>query len=298
MFRNKWRLNLKRISIKVGKALNEVKDDEEVNKVLVEAKEQATKIEKSIKEGVEKFTKDLPKAEVVEVKRVEVEKILKRTADEVKSKLKGIHIFSDIAKLKVGANKKMKELKDKMSKAIVKAKDDAKADEAMKDLEEKAKKVADDLKINIAVQTAKGKDLIKPEVKLNIDVTKIPQKFEPKKAIEFLNNEEFMKKAGETIKTEIKVVIEKAKKQAKQKVKRSKAHVNAKKIKERLERQKKIIETQKAKVKKLRDERAAAKKNFTQVNTYKHVKVIWAAWKAKKEKSAAWLAQQKKRAAV
>jgi hypothetical protein len=43
-------------------------------------------------------------------------------------------------------------------------------------------------------------------------VTKIPEKFDPTQALEYLNNEDFMRKSGETIKAEISTNLGKAKK--------------------------------------------------------------------------------------
>lgn len=100
-----------------------------------------------------------------------------------------------------------------------------------------------------------------------------------------MTNKDFIKKAAQVIKDEVSVQIVKCKKQATQKVKRSKAVVRQKQIRERLEKQKKVIAAYKEKVKKLRNERATAKKNFDRVNGFTKVKAIWDAWKLKKDKS-------------
>jgi predicted transcriptional regulator len=84
---------------------------------------------------------------------------LKAAGDDINSKLSGIKIFSDIANLKVGATKKTKEIKDTMTKVIVEATEDSQVEEAMAQFEIEAKKIADDLTVNIASETIKGKDL-------------------------------------------------------------------------------------------------------------------------------------------
>lgn len=278
-FRRRWSLRLRKVSEKVGKALNDVKDDEEVEKVLGEAKAETTKVETNIKESLEKFQKvELPKEEMVEEKKKEFEAVVKKAAEEVRSKIKGVKIFENIARLKVTANKEMRQMKDKMSKVIVKATETKAADTAMKDLELKAKQIADDLKVKIQIQVDAGKKLVKEAEKGNIAVEKIPKKFEPTKAIEFLNNEEFMKKTGEVIRTEIVTAIETAKKQATQKVKRCRVRVKSKHLKERLEKQKKVIEVHKAKVKKLRDEKKASDKKREEVRKGKRTNVIYTKW--------------------
>lgn len=48
---------------------------------------------------------------------------------------------------------------------------------------------------------------MKESEKQLVDATRIPNKFEVDTVVEFLTNEEFMKKAGENIKTEIAAVV-------------------------------------------------------------------------------------------
>jgi len=85
--------------------LNEVKDDDETSKVLDEAKKEAKKITDNIKITVEKFKKDLPKSEALDEVKKQFDETIKKVAKETENKVKGINIFSDIAKLKVGANR-------------------------------------------------------------------------------------------------------------------------------------------------------------------------------------------------
>jgi len=60
--------------------------------------------------------------------------------------------------------------------------------------------------VNINIEVEKGKDLLKEIDTLDLDETQIPKTFEPTKALEFLNNHEFMKKTAETINAEITTV--------------------------------------------------------------------------------------------
>jgi len=57
------------------------------------------------------------------------------------------------------------------------------------------------------------------------------------KALEYLNNQDFMKKSGENIKAELTTTLDKAKKQATQKVDKSKKTLKQKQIKEKLAKQ-------------------------------------------------------------
>jgi hypothetical protein len=159
---------------------------------------------------------------------------LKAAGELAQSKVAGVRIFSDIAGLKAAANKKTQEIKDAMSRAVVAATEDSQVEEALQVFETEAKKIADDLKADIATETAKGKDLQKPEVKLQVDATELPEKFVATEAIKFLNNEDFMRKSGENVTAELTATVEKAKKQATQKVDQSKKALKQKKIQERL----------------------------------------------------------------
>lgn len=74
-------------------------------------------------------------------------------------------------------------------------------------------------------------------MKLQVDATQLPEKFVATEALEYLNNQDFMRKSGENIKAELTVTLEKAKKQATQKVDKSKKALKQKKIQERLAEQ-------------------------------------------------------------
>merc|ERR1712167_280278 len=93
-------------------------------------------------------------------------------------------------------------------------------------------------------------------------------------------------------------VIKKEKKKAEQKVKKCKVTTKKNKIKDRLAKQQAIIDEKRAKVKKLRDERNEAKKNFTEVNGFSQVQTIRDSWLAEKEKSDAYVTLQTKKAKV
>jgi len=162
-FSNKWKINLKKVSEKVGPALNDDKDDEDVQTILKQAADQTTKIQDAITANIETFKAELKDEAADEATKAEFEAALRAAGDEVKSKLSGIKIFSDIAKWKAAANKKTKEIKDTMSRAVVQATEDSQVEEAMTKFETEAKKVADDLIVNIAAETKKGKELQKPE---------------------------------------------------------------------------------------------------------------------------------------
>jgi len=176
--------------------------------------------------------------------------------------------------------------------------EDAQFEEVFTNMEEQAKTISDTLAVNIAIQTERGANLLRPEEKLNVDTTKIPLKFVATEAIEFLSNQEFMKKTGETIKAEITEVVKKCKKKAEQKVKKSKVNNKRNKILERLAKQQAIIDEKKSKVKALRDERAIAKENFTEVNGFAQVQAIRDSWLVEKEASDAYISLQKKKESV
>jgi hypothetical protein len=74
-------------------------------------------------------------------------------------------------------------------------------------------------------------------LKLQVDATQLPEKFVATEALEYLNNQDFMRKSGENIKAELTATLEKAKKQATQKVDKSKKALKQKKIQERLAEQ-------------------------------------------------------------
>ena len=144
-------------------------------------------------------------------------------------------------------------------------------DKVFIEFEEKAQKIADDLAVDIAIQTDKGKNLMTQNEKLAVDLTVIPQVFVADEAVAFLNNEEFMKKTGETIKQEITVVIEKEKKKAVQKVEKLKVDSAHADLLAQLEEQKRIIEESKIKELALKDEKDAMKAEFLEVNDYTDV---------------------------
>ena len=75
---------------------------------------------------------------------------------------------------------------------------------------------------------------MKESEKQLVDATRIPNKFEVDTVVEFLTNEEFMKKAGENIKTEIAAVVTQEKKKAEQKVKKMKADTKKNKVVDKL----------------------------------------------------------------
>jgi predicted transcriptional regulator len=74
---------------------------------------------------------------------------LKAAGDDVQSKVTGVKIYTAIASKKAAANKKTQQMKDKMTRALVEAKEDAKVNEALETFETEAKKIADDLKVDI-----------------------------------------------------------------------------------------------------------------------------------------------------
>jgi len=129
---------------------------------------------------------------------------------------------------------KIKELKTKMSKDLVKSTEEATVEAKQVELETALKTVKDDLAVNIAIAADKGKNLITPERKLAVDSTKIPKTFVATEAIEFLNNEDFIRKCGTVVTTEITTVTEVATTQATQKVKKQKADVKKDKIRAEL----------------------------------------------------------------
>jgi hypothetical protein len=86
-------------------------------------------------------------------------------------------------------------------------------------------KAKDDLSVKIAEKIALIKNLVSAEKKLNVDASKIPKTFDPTQAIEYLDNEEFMKRIGDKIKTEVEVNVNKSKTQAEQKIKKQKAQL-------------------------------------------------------------------------
>jgi hypothetical protein len=71
-----------------------------------------------------------------------------------------------------------------------------------------------------------------------------------------------------------------------------------KKIRERLAQQQASIDAKRAKVKKLRDARALAVANFTEVNGFDQVKAIREAWIAEKAQSEGRITQTTKKEAV
>lgn len=127
---------MRKISTKVGEALNDAKDDVEVKVALDKAKDETKKIEENIKVSIEKFKKtEIPKVDMIKEKKTEFENIVNKAAEEVKKQIKGVKIFSNIAELKVKANEDMKRMKDKMTKIVIKTKDTKEVDKAVKDLE-------------------------------------------------------------------------------------------------------------------------------------------------------------------
>jgi len=121
-----------------------------------------------------------------------------------------------------------------MSKDLVKSTEEATVEAKQVELETALKTVKDDLAVNIAIAADKGKNLITPERKLAVDSTKIPKTFVATEAIEFLNNEDFIRKCGTVVTTEITTVTEVATTQATQKVKKQKADVKKDKIRAEL----------------------------------------------------------------
>jgi len=159
-YRRRWAIRMRKISTKVGTALNEAKDDVEVKVALDKAKEETLKIESNIKSSTEKFIKtELVAVEMLPERKVEFETMVKAAGDEVKQQIKGVKIFSAIAELKVNANKQLKDMKDKMTKVLIKTKDVKVVDKSLKDLDEKVKVIADELKVKIQVQVDEGKKL-------------------------------------------------------------------------------------------------------------------------------------------
>jgi len=211
-FTKKWAMDLNQVSEQVGTALNAVKSDDDVAETLNKATAKSGEIEGAITAALESFKADIAAEEASEEKKAEFEAALKAAAEEAQSKVSGVKIFSDIASLKVAANKKTREIKDAMSKAVVEATEDSKVENALKTFETAAKKIATDLQVDIAKETAKGKDLQKPEQKLKVDATQLPDKFVAANAMELLNNEDFMRKSGENVTAELTATLEKAKK--------------------------------------------------------------------------------------
>jgi len=162
-FSNQWKIQLKEASEQVGTALNEVKSDEEVEKILAQAKTKSGEIEQAITANMATFKAELDAGTANKDKKAEFEAAMKAAGDEITSKVTGVKIFADIAGLKVAANKKTREIKDKMSKAVVEAKGDAQVAEAMKVFEREAKQIAVNLETGIATETAKAQNLQKPE---------------------------------------------------------------------------------------------------------------------------------------
>jgi hypothetical protein len=158
-FSNQWKIHLKQVSEQVGTALNEVKSDEEVEEILVQAAAKAGEIESAIAADMETFKTGLAEEAASAEKKAEFEAALKAAGDEVQSKVNGVKIFTAIASLKVAANKKIREIKDTMSKAVVKATEEAQVEEAMEVFESEAKQIAENLEADIATEIAKGQDL-------------------------------------------------------------------------------------------------------------------------------------------
>ena len=88
---------MKAASDKVGQALNEVKDDAEVASTLTTAKGDATTLEGNIDSELGAYVAALPNKVIAEKKKQEFEAVLTKAAEDVKSKLTGVHIFADIA---------------------------------------------------------------------------------------------------------------------------------------------------------------------------------------------------------
>jgi hypothetical protein len=166
------------------------------------------------------------------------------------------------------------------------------------DLETQAQTITDTLAVNIAAETDKARNLMKESEKQIVDATKIPNKFEVDTVIDFLSNEEFMKKTGENIKAEITEVVTKEKKKAEQKVKKMKVDTKKDKVRKQLQIQQDIIDAMKVKVNNLRDERAVAKENFTEVNGFAQVQAIRDAWLTEKEASTSYISLTTKKANV
>lgn len=127
-YRRRWSIRMRKISTKVGEALNDAKDDVEVKVALDKAKDETLKIETNIKTSIEKFIKvELPAVDMIKEKKEEFENIVKIAGEEVKKQIKGVKIFSNIAELKVKANQDIKVMKDKMTKILIKTVDTKKA---------------------------------------------------------------------------------------------------------------------------------------------------------------------------
>jgi hypothetical protein len=130
-------------------------------------------------------------------------------------------------------------------------------------------------------------------------VTTIPVKIEATTSVvKILDNEDFIKKTGETIKTEIKTNIEKEITKATKKVKNTKAKTKQDKIREKIAIQQAIIDAKKEKVQYLREERTVAKENFLEVNDLEKVTNIKEAWLTEMEASDAYITVQAKKEKV
>jgi hypothetical protein len=202
--------------------------------------------------------------------------VVEQTKSTAINKTEGIKIQANIGSIKVDANKKIKELQTEITDKMIKMTDVyelevTEFDDAFIEFEEKAQKIADDLAIDIAIETEYGKNLMTQNEKLAVDLTVIPQVFVAEEAVAYLNNEEFMKKTGETIKAEITTVIEKEKVKAEQKVEKLKVDSLHNDLLAQLEEQKRIIEESKAKTEALKDEKEAMKAEFLEVNDYTEV---------------------------
>jgi hypothetical protein len=130
-FSKQWEMDLNQVSEQVGTALNAVKSDDDVDGTLTQATAKSGEIEGAITANLETFKAELAEEAASEEKKAEFEAALKAAAEEARSKVAGVKIFSDIASLKVAANKKTREIKDAMSKAIVEATEDSQVENAL-----------------------------------------------------------------------------------------------------------------------------------------------------------------------
>lgn len=167
----KWQIGLKNASDKVGIALGDAQDDQDVDAILTDAKTAATSIDGAITSEVDAFVRDLPNHGMSQKKQAELEAVLRKAADGNKAKLAGVQIFADIAQLKENANKSIKELKKAMSTTVVRAEGNATIDTTRTDLELQVDAIVNDLKVNINKEVEKGKDLLTEEDKLGLDET-------------------------------------------------------------------------------------------------------------------------------
>lgn len=213
-FEKKWSIGVKQAAEKIGKALNDAKDDTEVSSYLAEAESKVNELDTKITNELATFETEVDAENTTTKKKDDFRSKMRLYATKMRAKMTGIRTFKDITSLKVSTNSNITSAKTKMSKDLVKSTAESTVDDANTELETSIKSAEDNLSVKIAEKIALIKNLVSDEKKANVDSSKIPKTFDPTNAIDFLENEEFMKRIGDNIKSEVKANVTKSKTQA------------------------------------------------------------------------------------